>query len=104
AVFVRGLDQLVRRDAGGTPTGLVSGKLAMPMHITADSDRTLRFYQQVQERLAALPGVAAVSVDVELPLFGYPGPLWFEVDGRDNPPPGHRPMVLKNPASPEFLA
>src|SRR5690606_3284203 len=29
---------------------------------------------------------------------------WFEVDGRDNPPPGHRPMVLKNPASPEFLA
>jgi putative ABC transport system permease protein len=103
AVMVRGLDQLIRRDAGWRPAGLVTGKLAMPTSITADSDRTLQFYQQLQERLAALPGVEGVSVDVSLPLSGYPGPLWFEVEGRDPAPPGRRPMVRKNPVSPEFF-
>ncbi|HEY8995073.1 MAG TPA: ABC transporter permease, partial [Lacunisphaera sp.] len=102
-VFVRGLDQLVHRDAGWRPAGLVTGKLAMPMNITADSDRTMRFYRQVQERIAALPGVESASVDVELPLFGYPGPVWFEIEGRANPPADRRPMLRKNPVSPEFF-
>jgi predicted permease len=103
AVFVRGLDQLIKRDAGWQPAGLVTGKLTMPMNLVADSDRVMRFYREVQQHLAALPGVESASVDVELPLLGYPGPVWFEVEGRDNPPPGRRPMALKNPVSPEFF-
>jgi len=103
AIFVRGLGKMIQQDAGWRPAGLVTGKLAMPMNIASDSDRTLRFYEQVQERLAALPGVEGISVDVELPVFGFPGPLWFEVEGRQPAPEGRRPMVVKNPVSPEFF-
>lgn len=103
AVMVRGLDQLIRREAGWRPTGLVTGKLVMPAAIIADPDRLLQFYQRLQQRLTALPGVEGTSVDVDLPLAGYPGPLWFEVEGRESPPPGRRPMVYKNPVSPEFF-
>ncbi|HEX2101545.1 MAG TPA: ABC transporter permease, partial [Candidatus Synoicihabitans sp.] len=103
AVMIRGLDRLIHRDAGWRPDGLVTGKLVMPTSISADPDRTLQFYEQLQERIAALPGVESASVDVDLPITGYPATLWFEVEGREPGVPGRRPMVRKNPVSPEYF-
>ena len=91
AMFVRGLgstDQARSRLAAGA---IVTGKIGAPARTSPrDSDRTMRFYRAVQERLAALPGVENASVGrFELPLFGYRGRSGT-IEGRDPPPPGRR--------------
>ena len=39
----------------------------------------------MRERLAELPGVENASVDVELPIWGFPGPRAYVVEGQPLP-------------------
>jgi putative ABC transport system permease protein len=103
-VFVRGVSQLITREAGWNPAPLVSGKIGLPTTDAADPDRSLRFYRQLRDRLAALPGVENATVDVDLPLYGFPGPRGYMVEGRDRPQAGQEPTALTNAVSPEYFA
>ncbi len=101
--FARGISQLVARDTGWNPAPLVSAKISIPEGRCADSDCRLRFYRPLSDRLAALPGVENASVDVDLPLFGFPGPRGYMVEGQPPPPPGQEPIALTNSVSPEYF-
>jgi predicted permease len=103
AVFVRGVSTIITREAGWNPAPLVSGKLALPANESKDPDRMLRFYQQLRERLAALPGVENATVDIELPLYGFPGPRSYMIEGQARPRPGQEPTALTNAVSPEYF-
>jgi putative ABC transport system permease protein len=103
AVFVRGLDRLITREAGWNPAPLVSGKIALRPAVARDPDGMLRLYRQLRDRLSALPGVANATVDLDLPLYGFQGPRGYLIEGRERPRPGQEPTAYTNAVSPEYF-
>ena len=104
ASFVAGVSRMIARQTGWNPGPLVTGKLALPQTLASDPDRTLRFYQQLRDRLAALPGVENATMSLDLPLFGFPGPRGYIVEGRDRPQAGREPTAFTNAVLPEYFA
>jgi putative ABC transport system permease protein len=104
ASFVAGVSQALARQTGWNPGPLVTGKLALPTALASDPDRTFRFYQQARDRLAALPGAENAAMSLDLPLFGFPGPRGYIVEGRDRPPAGHEPTAFTNAVMPQYFA
>jgi putative ABC transport system permease protein len=103
AAFARGISQFVARDTGWNPAPLVTAKISVPQGRCSDAGCTLRFYQRLRERLASLPGVENASVDVDIPVFGFPGPRGYVVEGQPAPVPGQEPVALTNSVSPEYF-
>jgi putative ABC transport system permease protein len=101
--FARGLDQLLRRDAGWKPETLLRGILAMPSSRYPDNKRMMLFYDRVQERISALPGVAAAAISHEVPAFGFPSGRQFVVQGQPPPVQGSEPGAPINGVSPGYF-
>jgi predicted permease len=90
-LFVRGLDHLLRRDSGWNPAPVLRGILSMPATRYPDTGSMMRFYERVQERVAALPGVAGAALCYEVPAFYFPTGRGFLIEGQ--PPPANRDNV-----------
>jgi putative ABC transport system permease protein len=76
--------------------------LAVPEHRYPDAAKRLAFYDDLRERIAALPGVRSVSVSLEHPL----GEGWssgFSIEGRPEPLPGEGPQARVRPVSPGYF-
>lgn len=69
-LMVRGFADLVRVDPGYATDGLLTFRLSLPVGSYQDSESTSAYYRQLEERLAGLPGVTAVSAVSQLPLTG----------------------------------
>jgi predicted permease len=65
-------------------------------------DKNVQFYNQLLPRLAALPGVRAVSAGWPLPLTGSQMSISFEVEGHPLPP-GESPAEIVSIATPGFF-
>lgn len=104
AAFTRGLSQVVERETGWHPAPLVSTKISIPEGQCAEPECRLRFYRRLRDRLAELPGVENASVDVELPIWGFPGPRAYVVEGQPLPEAGQEPIAVTNSVSPEYFA
>jgi putative ABC transport system permease protein len=86
-LMIRTLRNLNLVDAGFNPRNL----LALQVHAPAVYDsaaKRVALYQQVRDKLAALPGVQAVSAINHLPIGGDIWALGYDVVGRPAPPPG----------------
>jgi predicted permease len=101
--FVRGLDQFLRRDAGWNPAPLLRGILSVPSSRYPDTAHMMRFYERVQERVSALPGVAAAAVSHEVPAFYFPSGRQFIVQGQPPPVPGNEPGAPINGVTPGYF-
>jgi predicted permease len=102
AAFARGINQLVTREAGWNPAPLVSGRIGLRGY--DNQQEIYRFWRQLRDRLAALPGVERASVDIDLPLYGFmPGQRAYIVEGRERPKAGHEPTAMTNMVSPEYF-
>ena len=53
-------------------------------------EKSASFWEQLQEHIAALPGVEAVGMNTELPLSGQPNDTPFSVEGRPSVQPTHQ--------------
>jgi predicted permease len=102
-LFVRGLDQFLRRDAGWNPAPLLRGILSMPLSRYPDTEHMERFYEKVQERVSTLPGVAAVTISHEVPAFYFPSGRGFIVQGQPPPAPGSEPGSPINGVTPGYF-
>jgi predicted permease len=101
--FARGLDQLLRRDAGWKPAPVLRGILSMPASRYPDAQRLMQFYDRVQERVSTLPGVAAAAISHEVPAFGFPSGRAFVVEGQPPPVPGNEPGGPINGVTPGYF-
>jgi predicted permease len=102
-MFVQGLDRLLRRDSGWNPAPLLRGVLAMPENRYRDTATMLRFYDRVQERVSALPGVASAAIGYVVPAFFFPTGRGFLVEGQPPPTPGREPGAAINGVSPGYF-
>jgi len=80
-LLVKSFERLMDVDAGFDPDHLLTFNLGLPS--ATDPVRQLAFYQQVVQRLEALPGVQAVGAVSRLPLAGGNSSRSFGVPGSE---------------------
>jgi predicted permease len=104
-LFVRSLQNLKAVDHGYTSDQIVAMSLALGRSgYTTDQQRS--FYQQLSERLTALPGVKSATYTNSMPLEPKP---WGKEEGEvevpgSHSPPNEKPTALMHPITPQFFA
>ncbi|MBO0724598.1 MAG: ABC transporter permease [Blastocatellia bacterium] len=98
-LLTRSFVKLLNVNPGYRAKNLLTAKISLPPRYRDDSQRS-QFYERVLQRLAALPGVAAVGATSHLPLTNYNLSSTLRVEGRQ-PQPGERepsaPVARVNP-------
>jgi predicted permease len=102
-LFIRALDDLNDRRAGWESAELVTGTILLPAAKYSNAEKITAFHRLALERLAALPGVASVSISSFTPFFPWPDTRKFFVEGRERPEPGREPAAVINSVSPQYL-
>ena len=102
-IFMRGLDRFLRRDTGWNPAPMLRGILSLPAGRYPDNAHQNRFFEQVQERVSAIPGVAAAAISYEIPAFFFPTGAGFLVEGQPPPAPDQVPGSPINGVTPGYF-
>jgi putative ABC transport system permease protein len=68
-----------------------------------NADAREDFFQNLLERIRALPGVQAVSVASQIPLDTSSWDTSFLIEGRPEPPPSERPYMEVHIVSPDYF-
>jgi predicted permease len=103
-LFIRGVYDLNNRRGGWDSTHLLTGTFLLPAAHYPDAEKITAFHRLALTRLAALPGVASVSIASFTPFFNWPDSRKFLVEGRERPVPGREPAAVVNTVSPEYFA
>jgi predicted permease len=103
SLFVRGLQRFTHRDPGWRVDGLLTGWLSLPGTKYERADQQLAFFQRLEERLAALPGVERAAISSSLPIWAFGSSHTIVVEGRPAPPPGQEPLVYAESVSPGYF-
>jgi len=102
-LLIRSFQRLRSADAGFQPSGLLTFRLPLAGGRNMALDRRIAFFQQVLDRVGALPGVQSAGAVSALPLTG----LWdgspFSVEGRPAPPPDQQPVGLVRAVTPAYF-
>ena len=101
--FIRGLDRFLARDQGWRTDSLLTARLALSSAKYSGA-ATVAFYDRLQARLSALPGVQHVALARTLPLRSFSWGQRFIVEGQPVPKPGSEPMRDVNGVSPDYFA
>ena len=91
-LMIRSILRIREVEPGLRPQNLLTAKVSLPREKYEDAESTIRFYQQVLERVSNLPGVESVGLTSHLPIEeqGYNGNI--TVEGKTYPP-NESPLV-----------
>jgi len=98
-LFLRGLQRFANLDPGWRVDGLVTAGIGLPSAKYKNDDQRRAFYQRLEERLAALPGVQQVAISNSQPVWGFYSSSSLAVEGQPEPQPGQYPEVFREPVS-----
>jgi putative ABC transport system permease protein len=76
--------------SGFDEKNLLTARIDIP-NPYAQPEKKQQFFEQLQQRVAALPGVDAVGIVTELPLANQSSNFKFKIEGRPEPAPGQSP-------------
>jgi len=93
-LLIRSLVALQGVEPGFDPNNVLTLRVDLPRQKYDTPDKTSNFFQQLETRVASLPGVEAVGSTTELPLSGQANDMPFTVEGR--------PSVGSNEAFADF--
>jgi predicted permease len=95
ALLGRSLQRVEAVDPGFRPEQVLTVRLSLPRARYGGRSAIESFYDQVQPRLASLPGVRAVAAANVVPMNGYLATTAFHVDGvvATNAPAAHYRMI-----------
>ena len=85
-LMIRSVRNLLAIDAGFRPDGVLTMRVSTPSTWYPDSVRVAAFWDDVQHRVAAIPGVKRVGAVRLLPLATEMGDWGLQVDGYAPPP------------------
>jgi putative ABC transport system permease protein len=91
-LMIRSILRIRQVEPGLKPQNLLTAKLSLPREKYTNAESTIRFYDQVLERVSNLPGVESAGVVSHLPIEerGYNGNI--SVEGKTYPP-NESPLV-----------
>jgi putative ABC transport system permease protein len=92
-LFVRGLERFESRDYGWRPEGLLTGQLNMQNTRYETPTQRRVFYEQLEERLRAIPGVQHVALSNSMPVWSFNSSGGVFIEGQPEPEPGKLPEV-----------
>jgi predicted permease len=102
--FLRGLDRFAARDHGWRTDHLLTASLALPESKYGEDPAQVAFYERLETRLSALPGVEHVALSRSVPFGGFNFGQRLIVEGRPLPKPGAELVRDVNGVSPDFFA
>src|SRR5207247_9414613 len=94
-----GRQRFPHRVPGWRVDGLLTGWLGLPGTKYERPDQQLAFFQRLEERLAALPGVERAAISSSLPIWAFGSSHTIAVEGLPAPPPGQEPLVYAEAVS-----
>lgn len=83
-------------DPGFKPANILTARIGLPTSAYPERQQVASFYNQLHERLKALPGVQAVSFNTTVPMTGTNADASFVIEGRPAPPPDQQPAAWVN--------
>jgi predicted permease len=98
-LFLRGLQRFANLDPGWRVDGLLTAQLSLRGTNYSTPAQRLSFYQRLEERLSALPGVQQVALSASQLVWGFNSSGSFKVEGQPEPLPGQWPEVYFEPVS-----
>ncbi|HKT23467.1 MAG TPA: ABC transporter permease [Terriglobales bacterium] len=102
ALLLRTFMNLQHVDPGFNPAGALTFQLQLPSKRYPEQSVQIRFYQQLAERLRALPGVQSVGIGSDIPWTGYDENSSFQLAGVPFDP-NHSPEARYHFASPDYF-
>jgi len=102
-LFLRGLQRFTNLDPGWRVDGLLTAEIGLQGANYATEPQQRAFYQRLEERLAALPGVQQVALSSSQPVWGFNSSGSFRIEGQPESQPGQWPEVIMEPVSPRYF-
>lgn len=102
-LFLRGLERFAALDPGWKVDGLLTAQVSTQGPEYTTSPKRALFYQKLEERIAALPGVTQVALSASLPVWGFNSSGSFRIEGEPEPQPGQWPEVFFEPVSTQYF-
>jgi putative ABC transport system permease protein len=93
-LLIRSLVALQNVDPGFDANNVLTMRIDVPRQKYDTPEKTSNFFQQLETRVAGLPGVEAVGLITELPLSGQSNDMPYTVEGR--------PVVAANESFADF--
>ena len=87
-LMIKSFWRLQKVDPGFNPNNAMTVEVQLPPKKYKEDKQQVAFFQQLIEKVAALPGVQAVGAGNVIPLSDNDFVLAFEIDGRPPVPPG----------------
>jgi predicted permease len=78
---LRSLERLLRVDPGFEPAHVTAFTMSLPPARYTNAAQRLAFFSQLEERLAAIPGVESVGFALGAPFTGAAGSTMYTLDG-----------------------
>jgi putative ABC transport system permease protein len=101
---VNRLVQVMTADMGFRTDHLLTFSLPVPSARLADPEAINRFYDELLEKIQAVPGVKAASVSTGIPVQGTSFGMPFTIVGQPVEDPSKRPGAGFNMVSPEYFS
>lgn len=102
--FLRGLERLADRDLGWRTDGVLTASLTLPAAPYASLDARRAFYDRLETRLAAQPGIERVALSTAVPFYNHNATQRFVVEGQPEPRTGAEPQRDVNLVTPGYFA
>ncbi len=102
-LMIRTFSALRAIDPGFQPHHLLSAVVSVAGSEEAQPQKRAAFYQQVLQRVGALPGVESVSAINHVPLAGDTWGFPFKIEGRPLPAPGESPNAIYRVVFPGYF-
>src|SRR5262249_10227276 len=103
-IFVRSFIEILRADLGIKPDNVVAMSLTLPREKYPEGQQRREFFQQLIQRIEALPGVTGVGAVDMLPMTGRPNMGNFQILGQPAFEKGQEPRIEVRVATPGYFA
>ncbi|PYV39773.1 MAG: hypothetical protein DMG06_22235 [Acidobacteria bacterium] len=102
-LLIRSFLRLTRIDPGFNPRNVLTLRLSLPLNRYREANQQRGFFQELIERVQALPGVSSVGVTSVLPTMGILMSAGVEIEGRPVAPPGQGLSAAVETVSPASM-
>jgi putative ABC transport system permease protein len=103
-LLIRSLWRLQNVDSGFNPQGIMTARVWLPQDRYAAIAPQNQFYSQLEQQLAARPGIESAALVTELPLSGNHLPHNFVIVGQPPAAIGTEPEAETNLVSPAYFS
>ena len=102
-LMVRSYVELMRADLGIRPDNVLALQVSLTPDSYADKHKKIAFYQQLTERVAALPGVTKAGLVNLVPFSSSNQSSTFQISGRPPFPAGQQPHAETRVTTPDYF-